>query len=281
MSYSAPKPLVHGHRGCRGLRPENTLPAFEYALRLGVDVLELDVVLSADGQVVVSHEPWFSPAICLTPLGQRIPVGQEQAHNLFRLSYAEIRRYDCGQLQHPNFPEQVAQPAYKPLLTEVLALAESLCLQLGPVRYSIEVKSEPHWDGVFHPAPAAYLPVVLRELQAAGVLERSTLLSFDARILRFARQLLPELRTCLLIETPEAWPAAIQHLGFVPSVLGPDFTYVTPEALAELRVLHHGVEIVPWTVNEPADMAMLLSYGVDGITTDYPNRLLALLGRSG
>ncbi|GAA4351445.1 glycerophosphodiester phosphodiesterase family protein [Hymenobacter saemangeumensis] len=278
-TFPPSRPLVHGHRGCRGLRPENTLPAFLHALQLGVDVLELDVVLSADGQVVVSHEPWFSAAFCLTPAGERIAPGQEQQHNLYQLSYDVIRRYDCGQLQHPGFPQQQAQPAYKPLLREVLASVEAAAQQLGrpPVAYSVEVKSAPEFDNVFQPEPTVFLPLVLVELQAAQVMARSTLLSFDLRILQLSQLLSPSLPTCLLTETAEPWPRTIQRLGFVPAVLGPDFTLASPAAIAELRALHPTVSVVPWTVNEAEDLQRVLGWGVEGITTDYPDRLLRLL----
>jgi glycerophosphoryl diester phosphodiesterase len=281
-SVITPKwPLVHGHRGCRGLRPENTLPAFLHALALGVDVLELDVVISADQQVVVSHEPWLSPTICLDAAGQRIAPDTEARHNLYAMPYAAIRRCDCGQVRHPDFPNQISQPAPKPLLREVLAAVEAATRPLGrpTVGYSVEVKSSPEGDGIFHPAPAQFLALVLAELQAAQVLARTTLLSFDARILQAARQAQPELTTCLLLEAPQLWLPSIQALGFTPTVLGPDFKTVTAAAVQELRNAHPKLQLVPWTVNNPSDMQRLLGWGLDGITTDYPDRLLALLAQ--
>jgi len=276
---SSSRPLVHGHRGCRGLRPENTLPAFLHALKLGVDVLELDVVISADHEVVVSHEPWMSPTICLTPDGQPIPPGTETQHNLYQLSYATIRHYDCGQRQHPEFPEQVNEPAYKPLLREVLAVVEAATQQLGsPVLgYSIELKSERGHDGIFQPPPAQFLELVLAVLQEYQVLPRTTLLCFDPRILRLVRQLVPAVATCLLLEADKLWLPSVKELGFMPTVLGPDFRAVSADTVTALRTTYPLLQLVPWTVNDPADMQRLLSWGMNGITTDYPDRLLALL----
>ena len=278
-SSSLRRPEVHGHRGCRGLRPENTLPAFLHALALGVDVMELDVVISADMQVVVSHEPWLNPLICLGPAGNPVPSDQAFGHNLFRMPYAEIRRCDCGQLQHPGFPEQVSQPAPKPLLREVLLAVEAAARQLrrAPVGYSIEIKCSPAGDGVYHPAPADFLGLVLAELSAADVLPRTTLLCFDGRILQLAHQLVPGLATCLLVEDEQPWAWHLQQLGFVPTTLGPDFMTVVPAAVRELRSGFPGLRLVPWTVNQPADMRRLLALGVDGMTTDYPDRLLSVL----
>jgi glycerophosphoryl diester phosphodiesterase len=272
-------PEVHGHRGCRGLRPENTLPAFLHALELGVDVIELDVVISADHQVVVSHESWFNPLISLDPQGYPIPAGEARLHNLFRLDYATIRQYDCGLRRHPGFPEQISQPCHKPLLWEVFTALEAATQQLGraPVGYSVEVKSQPQGDNLYHPSPEVFLALVLAELGLAGVISRTTLLCFDQRVLQLAHQLVPELATCLLVEDRRPWSVSIRELGFVPTTFGPDFTSVTPEAVADLRNTFPDLRLVPWTVNEADDIVRILELGVDGITTDYPNRALHII----
>ena len=271
-------PELHGHRGCRGLRPENTLPAFLHALALGVDVLELDVVISADHQVVVSHEPWLNSAICLDPAGQPIENSPAPRFNLYQMPYSLIRQCDCGQRRHPVFPEQVSEPAYKPLLREVLAAVEAVARPSGrlPIRYSIEIKSTPSEDTIFHPTPESFLSLVLAEINNAQVAARTTLLCFDQRILRLAHQHQPTLATCLLLEADQLWLASIQELGFVPTTLGPEFTTVTAAAVQQLRSHYPALRLVPWTVNQQYDMINLIAIGVDGITTDYPNRFLAL-----
>lgn len=271
-------PELHGHRGCRGLRPENTLPAFLHALALGVDVLEMDVVISADNQVVVSHEPWLNSAICLGPEGETIETIPSPRFNLYQMPYELIRQCDCGQRPHPAFPEQVSGPAYKPLLREVLAAAEATTRPIGrpPIRYAIELKSSPAGDAFFHPAPENFLALVTAEIDQAQVVARTTLLCFDPRILRFANLHQPTLATCLLLEAGQPWLASIEALGFVPTTLGPDFTTVTRAAVQELRSKYPHLRLVPWTVNLPSDMQALQALGVDGITTDYPDRFLAL-----
>ncbi|WP_426489809.1 glycerophosphodiester phosphodiesterase family protein [Hymenobacter sp. 102] len=269
-------PQIHGHRGCRGLLPENTLPAFLRAVELGVDTLELDVVISADQQVVVSHEPWMSATICRTPDGLPITDAGQFRHNLYSMPYARIRTYDCGSVQHPLFPEQQPQWAYKPLLREVLAAADARARELGrpPLGFSVEVKSSPDGDGIWHPAPPEFLSLVVAELQQAAALARTTLLTFDKRILREARQWGPALRLCLLVEDTAPLADHLRELGFLPDVVGPDFRLLTPPAVAELRRL--GVELIPWTVNELADLHTVLRYHPLGITTDYPDRLIAV-----
>lgn len=273
------KPAVHGHRGCRGLRPENTIPAFLHALELGVDVLELDVVVSADDQVVVSHEPWMNPLNTTAPHGIYIGPQQGANVNFYQRPYSEIRRYDCGLRSDPNFPEQVSMPAFKPLLREVFTAVEAHAhrLGIGPVGYSVEVKSSAAGDDVYHPAPGAFVRLVLAELHQADVMARTTLLSFDARVLREVHDSQPALATCLLLENDQPWFSNIRQLGFVPTVLGPDFTTVTADAVLTLRRTFPGLSLVPWTVNEVQDMMLLRALGVDGITTDFPDRLIRVL----
>jgi glycerophosphoryl diester phosphodiesterase len=282
ISRPAGQPEVHGHRGCRGLLPENTLPAFVRALVLGVDVLELDVVISADRQVVVSHEPWLAADLGRGPAGELIAPGHEQEYNLYQLPYATIQRCAVGEWPHPRFPAQQPSPTYRPLLREVLQLAEATCQRLGrpPVGYSIELKSTLAGDNLFHPAPLPFVELVLAELAALpGLVARTTLLSFDGRILQAVRQLAPRLALCLLNEEPIQPAALFQELGFVPQVFGSDFQLLSAKLVAQLRADYPALRLVPWTVNEPADLQRVLSWQVDGITTDFPDRLLMLLGR--
>jgi glycerophosphoryl diester phosphodiesterase len=273
------RPEIHGHRGCRGLLPENTIPAFLYALALGVDVLEMDVIISVDNQVVVSHEPWLNPTICLDPAGHLIEPNNPPLFNLYRMPYHLIRRCDCGLLRHPGFPNQQTQPAYKPLLSEVLTTIAEAVQRLGrnPVRFSIEIKSLPEGDNIYHPEPAQFLSLVLAELSRAQVIPQTTLLCFDARILQLAHQQQPNLATCLLLEQEQPWLPSLQALEKPPTAIGPDFRTVTAEAVQHLRALYPSLRLVPWTANSAADMQHLINLRVDGITTDYPNVLAGLL----
>ena len=277
-----PSPEVHGHRGCRGLLPENTLAAFRHALALGVDALELDVVISQDHQVVVSHEPWLSAQLGRGPHGQLIDPAGEHRYNLYQLPYATIRQCQVGEWPHPGFATQQPRPSHRPLLGEVLQLAEALCQQLGrpAVRYAIEIKSSPAGDDIFHPAPPAFVALVLAEVRAAAVEARTTLLSFDPRVLRATRQAHPALPLCLLIEDNLPPIAGLfDELGFEPATLGPDFQLLSAAAVRAIRATYPGLRLVPWTVNSAADLRMVCSWQVEGITTDYPDRLLTLLGR--
>jgi glycerophosphoryl diester phosphodiesterase len=275
------RPEVHGHRGCRGLLPENTLPAFLHAIELGVDVLELDVVISADQQVVVSHEPWLAARLGRGPASERLSPEHEQGYNLYRMPYAAIRQCVVGEWPHPSFPGQQPHASYRPSLRELLATIEAACQRLGrpPVGYSIELKSTPAGDDIFHPVPARFVELVLAEVHAAAVQARTTLLSFDARILQATRQQAPAQALCLLNETPMSVTVLFEQLGFVPEFFGSDYQLLSPALLQEVSATYPQVRLVPWTVNELPDLQQALAWGVFGITTDYPDRLLELLRR--
>ncbi|RZK36825.1 MAG: glycerophosphodiester phosphodiesterase [Hymenobacter sp.] len=273
-------PQIHGHRGCRGLFPENTLPAFLHAVHLGVEVLELDVVISADHQVVVAHDPWLPAHLGLSPTGQRIDACRERDYNIYRLPYSTIKQSMLGILPQPLFPEQQLVPTYRPLLREVLEATEATCQSIGraPVGYSIEIKSTAATDTIFHPTPILFTELVLQAIPTA-IVARTTILSFDERILQAARSIQPITRVCLLVETPFSPEQLFDSLGFIPAVFGPEFQLLNHEALKSIRELYPSLSVVPWTINEPSAIERAVSWQVDGITTDYPNRAIFLLAQ--
>ncbi|RZJ91384.1 MAG: glycerophosphodiester phosphodiesterase [Hymenobacter sp.] len=273
------RPEVHGHRGCRGLFPENTLPAFLHALALGVDVLEMDVVISQDQQVVVAHDPWLSARLGLGPGDVPIDPRTEKQQRLYAMSYAEIQQCPLGVEAHPLFPGQQPVRTHRPLLREVLQATTAACLQLGraPVRYAVELKSTPTGDNLLHPSPTLFVELVLAELASEQANTRTTLLSFDFRILRAIRRAAPNQAVCYLLEKPRLFSQLFADLGFVPEVFGPAHRLITAELLQYLRSHYPTMHLVPWTINEQADLVTALTWGATGITTDYPDRLLRLL----
>ncbi|GAB3826768.1 glycerophosphodiester phosphodiesterase family protein [Hymenobacter jeollabukensis] len=278
---SSLRPLIYGHRGCRGLRPENTLPAFLHALDWGVDGLELDVIISADNEVVVSHEPWLNAAVCTGPDGAVLTPEAGRAFNLFRQPYATIRRCDCGRIRHPNFPEQQSEPAYKPTLTEVLHAVAARCATLGrPIpAFSIELKSTPGADGLDQPPPSQFVALVEQVLANAQrqltFPLRLLLMSFDHRVVQAVRAT-SGYPVCLLIEDELPVAEHIQRLGFVPDALGPDYHLLDETLLRFCKSAR--LPIIAWTVNDPADIKRVAQLGVHGITTDYPDRAVTVLG---
>ncbi len=269
---------IQGHRGARGLLPENSIPGFIRALDLGVTTLELDVVVSADGQVVVSHDPVMSAVICRHPDGR--PVEEGTRIRLFELDMAAISTFDCGTRVHPSFPDQQIMPVSKPLLRDVVRAAERHASSTGRAAplYNVETKSRREGDGVDHPEPGLFVDLVIQVLRDEGVAERSILQSFDPRTLAAADRsgwthdlaiLVSEDQGDLLELPVERWK---EELGFQPTILSPHWKLVSERLVA--RVHEHGMKVIPWTVNNPLDMQRMISMDVDGLITDYPDRLV-------
>lgn len=270
---------IQGHRGCRGLMPENSIPGFIQAVNLGVTTLELDVVISADSQVVVSHEPWMSAAICRDSAGLPIDPEREQEYKLYKMTYNEIRGFDCGSGGHPGFPEQKPLKVQKPLLKDVIAAVESFVETKGlePVWYNIETKSQPFTDGEFHPAPAEFVRLVLDVVNAGGIAERTIIQSFDPRTLNEVNDVQPGLKTALLVTNQLGYVHNLQRLDFKPNIFSPNHIFLTADMVAFMH--GEGIKVIPWTINETDRMREAIDLGVDGIITDYPNRLVDLLSR--
>ena len=270
---------IQGHRGARGLLPENTIPAFIRALELGVTTLEMDVVISKDSQVVVSHEPWFSGVICTQPSGEPVPEEDDRSFRIFEMTYDEVARFDCGSRGNPRFPRQEKMRVVKPLLRDVIEAAEAYGREhrLPPIQYNIETKSQPEGDGLFHPDPATFTRLLHEVVEATGIKERSYLQSFDMRTLQFARTHDPSWRLVLLIEpSGDAGLAAnLERLGFTPLVYSPYYQLVD-SALVETTHAR-GMQLIPWTVNTLEEMQHLKALGVDGLITDYPDIAQALM----
>lgn len=262
---------LQGHRGARGLLPENTLPGFRKALELGVVTLEMDVVVSKDREVVVSHDPWMSGTVCSLPSGAPVPVEDERDYRIYGMSYSEVKQFDCGRRRHPAFPRQQPQAAVKPLLRDVIRHAEmhAASLQRPQPFYNIETKSDPAWEGTFHPDPERFTRLVFDVLAEQDVLERSILQSFDGRTLQVGRTLSDRWRLSLLTTDGLDLDVHVEMLGFVPDIYSPDYHFVDAAIVGEAH--DHGMAVLPWTVNTMEEMQHLQSLGVDGVITDYPD----------
>ncbi len=267
---------IQGHRGARGHFPENTIPGFIKAIEFGADTLELDVVISADRQIVVSHEAWMNEIICSMPDGTRIPTGKGKEYNLYRMEYDEIKAFDCGRTGHPEFPLQAAIPSSKPLLRDVFTSVDYFTSQhqYPAVSYNIELKTEEGTD-LFNPAPAIFAKLVLEEVFNYQNANRISFSSFDLLLLRELKKQNSSLRIGQLVENSENLKKNLDRLGFIPDTYNPDFNLVNEQLVEDAHRL--GIQVIPWTVNEKKDMTLLMRIGVDGIITDYPDRLADLV----
>jgi glycerophosphoryl diester phosphodiesterase len=270
-------PDIQGHRGARGLLPENTIPAFKKALDLGVTTLELDLCVTGDGQLIVSHEPWLSPEICLTPEGEEIPEELNMKLNVYQMKYDEIRNYDCGSKNHERFPDQEKLKTFKPLLIDMILEVEQYgsSIEFTDFNYNIEIKSQPEGDSIFHPIPSVFSDMVYASLDTLLDWNRITIQSFDFRVLRYFHDTYHDVSLAALVEEGSAWNQHIDTLGFTPEIYSPYFKLLTQQSIAEMQ--QSGMEIIPWTINSKADMKQFIEWGVDGIITDYPNIALDLI----
>ena len=266
---------IQGHRGCRGLLPENSLPAFEKAIDLGVHTLELDIIISKDLKVVVSHEPSVNPEICQLSDKRIADDATEQPLNLFEMTYERIKTFDCGSKYIERFPEQKKLPTYKPLLSEVFELTKS---KNSEVRFNIELKTEPGYDyGIYTPDPKAYTNIVLEEIERYNMFTRVNLQSFDLAILEEIKKQAPSMPVALLVDENETIKNKLGALSFKPEIISPYFKLLSKNELEAYQ--SQGYLVIPWTVNETVDMKTMLDWHVDGIITDYPNRLIALISK--
>lgn len=267
-----PKFDVQGHRGARGLMPENTIPAFLLAIDSGVTTIELDVVISKDKQVVVSHESWMSADICLDSAGNTLDPKQAKKINIYRLTYDQIKQFDCGTLENKNFPQQKKMEIFKPLLSDVIVAVENHIKNYASyeVDYNIEIKSSPEGDKKFHPGVEEFSDLVYNLVDQYIPLERLVIQSFDFRVLKYWHKKYPDIRLAALVENTKSIEANLEALGFKPSVYSPYFKLLTRDKVNYIHA--QKIRVIPWTVNEVSDMLSLKGMGVDGFITDYPDR---------
>ncbi len=265
---AAPRlPAVHGHRGSRGTVPENTLPAFEAALLAGADVLELDLGVTKDNVVVVSHEPNVTPERCIDMGGNRllkpIPIRS--------LTLAELKTYDCGTLTNPKFPQQVPVPGeHMPTLEEVFALVKGSAHEAAKkTEFNIETKIFPY-DPSLTPSPEEFAGLVAEVVKKHGMEKRTIVQSFDVRTLKAIKKIAPAIRTSQL--THESLVDIVPALKAAKAdIWSPNYRWITPEVVKEVQAA--GIKVAPWTINSKSEWDQVIAAGVDAIITDYPAAL--------
>ena len=302
---------LQGHRGARGLAPENTLPAFATALAIGVTTLELDTAVTRDGVVVVSHDPFLNPDLARGPDGQWL---EKKGPNIRDLDDAALARYDVGRLKPGTdyarrYPQQVAVDGTRiPQLSEVFALVEKSGNH--SVRFNIETKISPAAPEAAL-APEPYAHQLIEEIRRGGMASRSTIQSFDWRTLQVAQKIAPGIPTVYLTVQqkfqdnvctgdgagsphispidcqPSAWTAGFQlrDHGSVPKMIKADGGKIWSPFhgdidAAKVKEAHDlGLTVIVWTVNDPARIAKMLDLGVDGIISDRPDLVRTELNR--
>lgn len=262
-----------GHRGCRGLMPENTIPAMLHAIGLGVTTLEMDVCISKDKKVFLSHEAFFNHEITTKPDGGFIDEKDEKSFNMFQMNYADIIKYDVGIKPHPRFPDQQKIKAVKPLLSDVFkAVKEDMVTRRRPFPFfNIETKTLPETDNKYHPAPAEFVELLMKVIRENEMEDYVIIQSFDFRTLQYLHQHYPNIKTAMLVEgnSKSSFRKQMKDIGFTPTIYSPESIMVIPELIKDCHDLN--MKIIPWTVNDKKKIEEFKKMGVDGIITDYPN----------
>ena len=266
---------LQGHRGYRGLYPENSTIGFLKSLHVGVNTIELDVVISKDKQVVVSHEPWISKNICIDQNGNRI-INDKEDFNIYSMEYNDIKKFDCGIIGNDKFPDQKKISVFKPTLNHVIKTVENYIKEkkYKTVNYNIEIKSSDKTDLIFHPEVKEFSDLVVNVIKNKKILERTTVQSFDFRVLKYINKNYPEMALSVLVSENYDPLKNLDDLGFHPDIYSPNYKYLNKEDLELLK--QKKIKIIPWTVNSYSDIAKILNLDVDGIISDYPERVLEI-----
>jgi glycerophosphoryl diester phosphodiesterase len=259
-------PKIFGHRGCRGIMPENSIEGFQKAMDLGVDGIEFDVVVNKDKEIVISHEPYMERKYCLMPDSARIKQGKEL--NLFQMTQMEIEQFDCGSKYHPNFPEQKKLKTYKPLLQELFNKVD-----FSDVMILFEIKSEKRYYGKYQPQPDEYVDIILKEVGNYVHRKNIVFMSFDSNIINELHNKAPQYKLVYLTHSPfKSVKISIKDLIIKPYAIG---MYNPTISKREIKIAHElGIVVFAWTVNTYKDFERLKRYGIDGIITDYPGAFI-------
>lgn len=264
---------IQGHRGCRGLMPENTIPAMLKALDLGVTTLEMDVVITKNKEVLLSHDQWFSEEITTKPDGTYMGPREERKFNIYWMTYNDVKTFDVGMKPHPRFPQQEKMKLTKPLLSEVVeAVQQYMMTRRKPFpNYNIETKTNPEFDGVFHPKPDEFVELLMGVIKEKGIEDHVIIQSFDFRTLQYLHQHYPYIKTAMLIESfdKRSFEDQLKALGFTPTIYSSEYSLVNNRLMKKCH--QQNIKVIPWTVNDKETIDKLKAMGSDGIITDYPN----------
>ncbi|MDR6486676.1 glycerophosphoryl diester phosphodiesterase [Chryseobacterium vietnamense] len=285
------------HRGGKSLYPENTIPAMKNALKMNVTTLEMDLAITKDKKVILSHDAFLSPELVTKPDGTYIPKDSGFYYKIYEMPYAKIKTFDVGLKKLNNYPDQKKMKAQKPLFSEVIDACEAYSRELKrPLPfYNIETKTRPFSDNIFHPEPKEFVDLMMKIIIEKKIQDRVIIQSFDPRTLEILHQQYPKIRTALLVEKVDDKKRAQQQayfknisvekfkmypnhlsgvagdmkfLSFTPTIYSPEHSLVTPQLVQECHSL--GMKVIPWTVNTRERLKELKDMGIDGVISDDP-----------
>lgn len=271
---------VCGHRGEAGNYPENSIPGFLTAVKSGVQALEMDVVISADKKVVVSHEAFMASEYMSDPQGKPVARNLERSYNLYTMDYDSIRKFDGGSRKNRKFPKQKKIKTYKPLLEEVIDRVEGLTSsnELSPVKYMIEIKSDPQHYNHDQPEPPEFVNLVMEVVRRKGIEDRAVIKSFDPQILNILNEIYPSITVSYLVRK-KGIARNLSLLNFTPDIYGPHYKLIKNTDFVD-SVHTREMKLIPWTVNKKRSIKKMIRLGVDGLVTDYPERVMEILNEN-
>ncbi|WP_312285741.1 glycerophosphodiester phosphodiesterase family protein [Chryseobacterium gleum] len=285
------------HRGGKSLFPENTIPAMKNALQMNVTTLEMDLAITKDKKVILSHDAFLSPELVTKPDGTYIPKDSGFYYKIYEMPYAKIKTFDVGLKKLDRYPDQKKMKAQKPLFSDVIDACEAYARELKrPLPYyNIETKTRPFSDNIFHPEPREFVDLMMKIIVEKKIQDRVIIQSFDPRTLEIIHKEYPEIKTALLVEKVDDKKLAQQQayfkniplgkfkmypdhlngvdgdmkfLSFTPTIYSPEHTLVTAQLIKECHAL--GMKVIPWTVNTRERLKELKDMGIDGVISDDP-----------
>lgn len=262
-----------GHRGARGLYPENSIGAMKVAIDLPkVTTLEMDCHITKDKKVIVYHDDYLNPKFVTYSNGRELR-GKDIKGLLYSYTWDELENFDLGLKGNVDFPEQQKVSTKINLLADLIDEAEAYAKEIGraPMYYNIETKSSETKDHVSHPGPQEFSDLVLQVVIEKGIASRTVIQSFDKRTIRYINKTYPQIKTSYLIRGNNKMTVEelINELGFNPFIISPNYKLVNDEFMRQARKAN--VKVIPWTVNTKAEIQALEALKVDGIISDYPN----------
>lgn len=273
---------IQAHRGGMALYPENTILAMLNALDWGVNTLELDLSISKDKKVLVSHEQVMDHRYATTPDNRPITKAEEKNYKLYTMPYDSIAKYDTGMKGDPRFPQRKKLPAHKPLLSDLVDEVETFVRanNMPLPYYNMEIKSSEKNDGVYSPDYKEFTDLVMEVLLSKNITDRLIIQCFDVRTLNYMHEKYPQIKLAYLVgKKATDFEAAMAKLNFTPEIYSPDFALVTKDLV---KAVHKkGMKILPWTVDAHEDIRRMVDLKVDGLITNYPDRAVRIIRCSG
>ncbi|GGE64360.1 glycerophosphoryl diester phosphodiesterase [Pedobacter psychrotolerans] len=255
--------------------PENTIKAMINTLKIkGITTLEMDTHITKDGQVVVTHDDYLSPAFMLTPDGKDIPEADAKKYPVFGMNYAELKQFDLGTKYYDLFPTQQKVKTYIPLLSNLI---DSVQYDINKNKrqqffYNIETKCSPQGDGQTNPTPEVFVKLLMDVIEKKKISSFVVIQSFDKRTIQIIHEKYPHIKTSFLVANKKSYEENIADLGYKPFILSPIWQMVTTDMVTKAHA--NGVKIIPWTANKLEDIQKLKALNVDGIISDYPDILV-------